>query len=86
MVFWKARYCNGFPNIDCNVKRLPHSTVSIPSRAFPSIPAGFVTKFTTVAARIKLRESLPVCGVSRRWEGSCALRTRLSSYRVFEGC
>jgi hypothetical protein len=54
MDFRKARYCNGFPNIHCNIKRLPHSNVSMPSRAFPSIPADSVTKFTTVVTRMKV--------------------------------
>ena len=44
MVFRKARYCNGFPNIVCNTKRLAYSIVSIPSRGFPSIPAWFCHK------------------------------------------
>lgn len=52
MVFGNARYCNGFPNIGCNTKRLAYSIISIPSRGFPSLPAGFVTKFTTVVARV----------------------------------
>jgi len=39
-----ARYRNGFPSISCNIKRLPHSTDSIRSGGFPSIPAGFCHK------------------------------------------
>jgi len=46
-VLISARYCNGSPIFHCNIDMLAYSIDSIRSRLFPSIHAGFVTKFTT---------------------------------------
>jgi hypothetical protein len=45
---------------------LPHSTGSIPSCAFPSIPADSATKFTTLAGRIQYKGIGTACAGFRR--------------------
>jgi hypothetical protein len=44
MDFSKARYCNGFPIIRCNIESITCSIDSVCSLLFPSVPAEFCHK------------------------------------------
>lgn len=86
MVLRKARYGNGFPNFSCITEMLGYSIVSVLCHPILSVPflQSFVTKFTKVVARTKLRESVPVC-MSPNMIGRAfvALSTGLTAFREF---